>query len=120
MTIQEAIRGIDVLAHNTGSPGEKIQLLSELDSRIVSEIFMPLGNKVDFSGYDNDTPMDTELLAPAPYSKMYVQWLEAQMHYANGEYDRYNNAMMMFNQYYSDYSAFCLRTESPVSGEWKL
>lgn len=120
MTIQEAISSFDELEHNTGSTGEKIQQLSELDWRIVSLIYNPLGKNVDFNGYDDDTPMDTMLLAPAPFDSMYQVWLEAKMHYINEEYDRYNNAMAMFNRYFEDYAAFCLRGEKPAGGRWMM
>ena len=38
-----------------------------------------------------------ELLAPAPYDGLYRHYVEAQIHYANGELERYNNAMALWN-----------------------
>ena len=37
------------------------------------------------------------LLAPAPYDGLYRHYVEAQIHYANGELERYNNAMALWN-----------------------
>ena len=35
--------------------------------------------------------------APAPYDGLYRHYVEAQIHYANGELERYNNAMALWN-----------------------
>ena len=37
------------------------------------------------------------LLAPAPYDGLYRHYVEAQIHYANWELERYNNAMALWN-----------------------
>ena len=37
------------------------------------------------------------LLAPAPYDGLYRHYVEAQIHYANGELERYNTAMALWN-----------------------
>ena len=39
-----------------------------------------------------------EMLAQSPYDAMYGRYVEAQIHYANGETERYNNAGMAWNQ----------------------
>ena len=36
-------------------------------------------------------------LRPAPYDGLYRHYVEAQIHYANGELERYNNAMALWN-----------------------
>ena len=34
---------------------------------------------------------------------MYIHWLEAQIAYANGEFDRYNNAIETFQTEYGEF-----------------
>ena len=38
-----------------------------------------------------------ELLAPAPYDGLYRHYVEAQLHYANGELERFNYARALWN-----------------------
>lgn len=40
---------------------------------------------------------ETALLAPEPYHGLYRHYVEAQIHYANGELERYNNAVALWN-----------------------
>ncbi len=41
---------------------------------------------------------DTILTAEMPYDGLYCRYVEAQIHYHNGELQRYNNAMAAWNE----------------------
>ena len=73
------------------------------------------GDDVSFTGYDGSTDQDTEMLVPAPFDEMYIRWLEAQIDYANEEYDRYNNAVLMYQAAYDGFSAWYNRNHMPIS-----
>ena len=75
---------------------------------------------VNFSGYDENTPIITELLVTYPYDELYPMWLEAQIDYANSEYTKYNNSMSMFNTAYSNYERYYNRTHMPKGTELKF
>ena len=121
MTIIEAINSIDALKANAITQSDKVEWLSRLDWRVKREIIdTHEGGSISFSGYDDDTALDTELLAPAPYDEMYLRWMEAQMDYANGEYDRYNNSITMFNTAYSDYERYYNRMNMPKGKKLKF
>ncbi len=114
MKIAEAIGTIDKLKHNAYEPEIKTMWLSKLDGRIKNEILDTHENKTQaFSGYDENTPIDTELLVPAPYDDIYLKWLEAQIDYYNGEYGRYNNSIIKFNTAYENFASFYNRTHMP-------
>lgn len=110
MTIMEAIREIDNLKHNTYSDHEKIAWLSALDGRIYREIMAPCAGG-EFCGYDDATDRATVLLVGAPYEELYLRYLEAKIDYHNAEYDRYNNAMRLFQAildgYRNDFNRAC-------------
>jgi hypothetical protein len=116
MKIREAIDMIDDLKHNTYSESTKIHWLSRLDSMVKRLIIdtHECANNVTFSGYDENTDMETELLVPAPFDEVYLRWLEAQIDYANGEYDKYNNAILMYQTAYDGYANYYNRTHMPV------
>lgn len=70
-------------------------------------------NDVSFNGYTDETPLDTQLLAPAPFDEMYINWLESKIDYANAEYARYNNSITRFNDFFEDYKRFYNRNNMP-------
>ena len=72
-------------------------------------------NDIFFTGYNEDTDPQTELLVPAPYDEVYLRWMEAQIDYHNGEYDKYNNAIIMFNAAFEAYAAYYNQHHMPVS-----
>lgn len=117
MKINEAINRLDALKSNTYTQSEKIEWLSRLDSMVKRQILDAYdgSSAVSFSGYTEDTDPQTELLVPAPFDEIYLRWLEAQIHYHNGEYDKYNNAIMMFNTSFEAYADWYNRHNTPVS-----
>lgn len=100
MKITEALQRIDALCPNPFSEGEKLKWLSNLDWTIKVEIIDPRRSDVSFSGYDENTDMETQLLAPAPYDEMYLYWMQAMVDYHNREMASYNNAITRFEETY--------------------
>lgn len=115
MKIIEAINRIDSLKHNTYSQNDKVAWLSRLDGMVKRLIIDTHegGEEVIFTGYDDSTDMSTELLVPAPFDEVYLRWLEAQIDYTNGEYDKYNNAILMYQAAYDGYANYYNRTHMP-------
>ena len=116
MKIIEAINRLDSLKFNTYTQSDKVEWLSRLDNMVKKHIIDTHegAEGVTFTGYDDDTDPQTELLVPVPYDEMYLRWLEAQIDYHNGEYDKYNNAIIMFNTAYEAYQAFYTRNHLPL------
>lgn len=115
MTIREAINRIDNLKHNVYSRSEKIAWLARLDAEVKQQIIDAHENnkRLIFAGYDEDTPEDTELLIPFPYDDVYLKYLEAQIDYYNGEYDKYNNAIVMYQAALDVFTNYYRRTHMP-------
>lgn len=120
MTIAEVISKVDALKPNNYTPEDKIDWLSTLDARVKTQI-LDTHHKhcgcgpILFYGYDGLVDMDTELLVPAPYDEMYLRWVEAMIDYHNSEDDRYNNAIMLFNNAYDGFKRHYTRTHVPRS-----
>ena len=122
MTIIEAITQIDSLKHNTYSQEQKVQWLSRLDNMVKRLIIDTHegGDDVVFTGYGDDTDLHTEMLIPAPFDEMYLRWLESQIDYTNGEYGKYNNAILMFNTSWKEYQNYYNRTHMPKGKNMKF
>ena len=116
MKIMEAITRLDSLKFNTYTQADKVEWLSRLDSMVKKHIIDTHegGENVVFSGYDDSTDPNTELLVPMPHDEMYLRWMEAQIDYYNGEYDKYNNAIIMFNTAWEAYQSFYTRNHMPL------
>ena len=50
---------------------------------------------------------DTVLTVEPPFDEMYRHFVEAQIHYANGEMDRYNNAVLAWSGLFTAYRDHC-------------
>lgn len=116
MKISQAINRLDALIFNTYTQTDKVAWLSRLDTMVKKHIIDTHEGAEDitFTGYDEETDPETVLLVPSPHDEMYLQWMEAQIHYYNREYDKYNNAIIMFNTAYEAYQAYYNREHLPV------
>ena len=117
MTIIEAINRIDDLKPNSYTYLEKIGWLSKLDGTIKKNIIdtHEEGEDITFTGYNEDTDADTELLVKAPYDEIYLYWLESRIDYYNGEMAKYNNSAAMFNNAYAEYANYINRNKMPLT-----
>ena len=117
MKIAEAISKVKALKPNSFDDDQMVEWLSNLDARVKSQIIdtHECHEPVYFYGYDGLNDDDTELLVPAPYDEMYLRWLEAMIDYNNSEDERYNNAIILFNNAYEGYKKHYTRTHMPIS-----
>ncbi len=117
MTIAEAITKVDALKPNTYTIEDKLSWLSTLDNRVKTQIIdtHQQDQPVYFYGYDDPEDLEIDLLVPAPYDEMYLRWLEAMIDYHNSEDDRYNNAIILFNNAYEGFKTHYTRTHMPKS-----
>lgn len=118
MTIMEAISRVDDLIPNTHTLVEKVRWLSHVDGVIRSTVIgLYEGRPTEaFEGYREDVSGDTVLMVPAPFDELYLRWLEAQIHYYNGEMDRYNNAILLYKDLLEGFKDHYHRTHMPLSG----
>lgn len=116
MTIAEVISKVDALKPNTYEQEVKIEWLTNLDARVKTQIIdaHECREPIYFYGYD-EHDMDTELLVHAPYDEMYQRWLEAMIDYHNSDDERYNQAIVLFNNAYEGYKRHYTRTHMPIS-----
>ena len=117
MTIIEAITHVDTVKPNSYGQTEKIKWLSDIDGIIKSEIIDAHegGENISFAGYTDETDLTTELLVPYPYDNIYIRYLELQIDYANNEYGKYNNSMVMYNAAYSAFQQYYNRNHRPLT-----
>ena len=86
--------------------------LNQVEGQILHEIFLlALSEITPYSA----TPTEA-LAAPYPYDGIYSLWMEAQVDFANGEYERYTNTMQRYNTAWNDLARHIAKCIRPVYG----
>ena len=106
MTVAQVIQVVDEVKPNAFSNEEKTRWLNEAEGMVQTEVFLFA------SSYEQDK--DVELLAQPPHDKLYPAYLEARVDYANGEYEKYQNTMQMFNAFFGEFIRWFALTYSPA------
>ena len=122
MTIHEAISYIDSVKPNKYPEATKVTWLSTLDGIIKKEIIDTHegGENIEYSPYTESTPISRKLIVDHPYDDIYTKFLEMQIDYYNGEYDRYNNSKVIYNSAYEEYTKYYNANHTPRSkGTWR-
>lgn len=115
VTIAQVLAQVDARLPNAWSLPDKLQWLSRVDGQAAWEVLAAYTDMPAFSGYTTATPLDTPLLLPAPWDECYLHFLEAQIHYCNGELTRYTNAMALYRAVFRSWADHYHRTHTPRS-----
>lgn len=86
--------------------------LNQVEGQILHEIFLLALSEI--APYST-TPTEA-LAAPYPYDGIYLLWMEAQVDFANGEYERYTNTMQRYNAAWNDLARHIAKCIRPVYG----
>jgi len=97
LTIRGAIDQVRNLKPNQYDDETLVGWLSDLDGQIWQDLLCHYGDAGMSAPqpYEYEKDLETELLIERPHEEIYVIYLCAKVDYQNGEFDRYNNAMMM-------------------------
>ena len=102
MTLAECISQVDGIEPNAYTYEQKRQWVSECEGKVYTQLFLLQPYEYGGMDYSEDNADVVTLALPQPYDKLYPRYLQAMIHYANGEYDRYANSMQMFNAAWHD------------------
>lgn len=114
MKLSKAILLADMLVPNDVPAELKVHYLSEVEGMCVTEVM--LLSTDDVPVYSSDD-LDVEMLVKAPHDKLYVDYLAAMLHFANGEFNKYANVFERFNKSYGEYHRFMFNTVHPADGD---
>lgn len=122
MTALEAIARLDGLKPNGFSFEQKMLWLSALDGTVKREIIdrHEGGEEISFSPYRPEEDGGVTLLVPFPYDEIYLRYMEAQIDYANGEYERFNNSSAMYAAAYGAFERYYNRSRMPLGTRKKF
>ena len=114
LTVQQVLTQVDSLLPNAYDADCKRRWLTQAEGFVVREILR--GHAESENAAVPEALRDTdELRVPPPYDELYRYYVEAQIHYANGEMTRYNNACTAWNNAFLTYRDFYARTHTPCA-----
>ena len=114
-TLQGVLELIDDIKPNAFSDEVKTAWVNEVEGLVQTEVFLLAVE--DVVQYQWPADSGAALLARPPHDKIYWVYLSAMVDFGNGEYDKYQNTMQMFNQFFGEYMRWYARTYNPADGE---
>lgn len=120
MTLDECVQRIQEDKPSAYDDERICAWVNELEAQMQSEV-LGITDVSLMKQYDITKSADREatLLIPMPFDqKTYIPYIEAQIDYADGEGDRYNNNVNIFNQYYNDFKAWYIEHNRPNKVTW--
>jgi hypothetical protein len=113
MKVSDVIAYCDEIKPNAFSDAVKISWINEVEGMV--QISVMLLDPSEVLSYTSDDTGVTLLVAP-PHDKLYKSYLCAMIDYANGEYDKYTNAMALFNAHWGEYMRWYAQRYRPADG----
>ena len=109
LTAGRMLGRVDALLPNQYSREEKMRWLAEAEGFVLREVRQ-------LAGALPEVTEDYVLTAETPYDQMYRYYVEAQIHYCNGEMARYNSAAACWNNAFVTYRDYVCRTAAATGG----
>jgi hypothetical protein len=107
MKVGQIISIIDELKENEVNEEIKLYWLNEVEGRICSELF-----KMGAGEIKALVSLGDDVLAPEPYTRMYVLYLEAMLAFSKGDFDAYFKINGEFEKAFSEYSRYVIRNRA--------
>lgn len=114
LTLADVISRVDGIEPNAYTNDQKTAWVNEVEGKVYTEVFLLTPYEFRPLTYADDS--GTTLAVMPPHDKLYPLYLQAMVLYANGEYDRYTNAMAMFNAAWGEFVRWFARTYAPADG----
>ncbi|MBP3413308.1 MAG: hypothetical protein J6K89_08610, partial [Oscillospiraceae bacterium] len=113
MTSNKLLQLVRMLTHSDFEDDILLMWLSNCENSILTEVMRISEEDCKPIEAVSDEP----LLVPHPYDKLYVPYLQAQIHHAFGETDKYENFMALYNAYRDEYARKVIAEIDPAYGE---
>ena len=95
MTAGQVLTRVDSLLPNAYTREEKLRWLLQAEGTIIREVLRPVARE---TSVPEGLEESTALTAGTPYDGLYDLYVQAQIHYADGDMARWNNAMTLWNR----------------------
>ena len=114
-TIRKIVEMADQLRENAIPLEVKVGWIAELDGIVALELMRLDVGELEQFRYDPEADLDKEPLVRFPHENIYHYWLCAKIDAENGEYNRYQNSMQLYNGAYLAYRTWYSRVYDPAN-----
>ena len=116
MTLIDVIDEIDAIEPNAYTYQQKAKWVLRAEGSVATGIYLMDPEDVSRPTLADDASEEWyfPLLTPAPFDKIYPLYLHAMIHYANSEYERYQNDMMLYNEAYGEFARWFAAKYDPA------
>ena len=113
MKLREILATIAQIRPHAYTDAEMIALLNTIEGRVYTDIFHKAeGFHEEFIPFQEGGE-ERELAVPVPFTDLYIYYLASRIDYFNGDVDRYNDSMVLYNKAWDDYAAYYRRNHMP-------
>ena len=112
MTSKQVLARVKALKPTPFDDEKLLYWLGEVEGLILVQVLLLQPTSVQ----PLEAATDDQLTVPYPFDKLYLQYLMAQIDYANGEYRKYDNSMALFNAYLGEYQRWVGDNLHPADG----
>ena len=95
MTAGQVLTQVDSLLPNAYTREEKLRWLLQAEGTLIREVLRPVDRE---TSVPEKLEESTVLGAGTPYDGLYDLYVQAQIHYADGDMAHWNNAMALWNR----------------------
>lgn len=114
--IGEIISRVDEMRPNAFSAEQKMRWIASLDGRIAADVMLMSIEDIRQLEYKYPDDLESEPLVTFPHDDLYDMWLAAMIDMENGEFNRYQNDMVLYNEYYDNFVLWFISTYEPGQG----
>ena len=116
MTVGKVIERVDAVKPNAFDSETKVEWLNALEGRIAADVLLLAPVEIRQLQYAWPADKDTQLLVEPPHDDIYGLWLQAKIDEANGEYNKYQNTMQIYNEHFGDFLRWFAGTWDQAQG----
>ena len=115
-TIGKIVELADRLRENAFPLALKVAWIAELDALIAADLMMMDISELEQFQYDPELDLETQPLVRFPHDNIYHYWLCAKIDAENGEYNRYQNTMELYNGAFLTFRTWFSRVYEAAQG----
>ncbi len=108
MRLSEAIEQVKKEKPHSFSMDHCTVFINEAEASVQEYLGIPAD---EWKKYDWKEDGNAVLVAPEPYSALYVSWLKAKIDYANEEYESYATNQAQFEADFTEFKAWAVRED---------
>lgn len=117
MTAGQVLTQVDSLLPNAYTREEKLRWLLQAEGTLIREVLRPVDRE---TSVPEKLEESTVLTAGTPYDGLYGLYVQAQIHYADGDTVRCGNAMNLWNRTAAAMQAALLREKGQTQAAGSL